>query len=105
MKPGAAQTSPTSDFAEDGSSISEKSDRGDSTSSSGIEPVSVISVNTGNSAVTFIDTDHSVIKSVKTSKQKHPHHIPYDPMVRSSITCFFRFSYLMILSCALIACS
>lgn len=82
MKPQAAQTSPTSDFAEDGSSISEKSDRGDSASLSSIEPaISTSVVRSSNNAVAFVDTEQSVIKSVKTSKQKHPHHIPYDPLV------------------------
>ncbi|XP_034255685.1 forkhead box protein N3-like [Thrips palmi] len=98
LKPGAAQTSPTSDFAEDGSSISEKSERGDSTSSSGTEPVSVTSGNTGSTAVTFIDTDHSVIKSVKTSKQKHPHHIPYDPMVHVNSKPPYSFSCLIFMA-------
>lgn len=82
LKPGAAQTSPTSDFAEDGSSGSERSERGDSTSSSVIEPSSNSS---GSGAVTLIDVDQSVIQPVKTSKLKHPHHIPYDPLVSLAI--------------------
>ncbi|XP_026281428.1 forkhead box protein N3 isoform X2 [Frankliniella occidentalis] len=98
LKPGAAQTSPTSDFAEDGSSISEKSERGDSTSSSGIEQS--ISPNIGNSnrALSFPDNEQSVIKSVKTSKLKHPHHIPYDPMVHINSKPPYSFSCLIFMA-------
>ncbi|KAJ1525145.1 hypothetical protein ONE63_009981 [Megalurothrips usitatus] len=98
LKPGAAQTSPTSDFAEDGSSISEKSERGDSTSSSGIEPNVSPTVSTSSSSVAYVDTEQSVVKSVKTSKMKHPHHIPYDPLIHINSKPPYSFSCLIFMA-------
>lgn len=98
LKPQAAQTSPTSDFAEDGSSISEKSDRGDSASLSSIEPSNVSVSKGATNTVAYVDSEQSVIKAVKTSKVKHPHHIPYDPMVHINSKPPYSFSCLIFMA-------
>ncbi|KAK3918574.1 Forkhead box protein N3 [Frankliniella fusca] len=98
LKPGAPQTSPTSDFAEDGSSLSERSERGDSTSSSVIEQSISPIISASDRPVSVTDNENSAIKSVKTSKLKHPHHIPYDPMVHINSKPPYSFSCLIFMA-------